>query len=392
MTRGGAPSQVVLALNNGSSSLKFGLYRVGSERADSLVLGEAEALGGPQARIHAEDAQGAVLLREDAAGWQAADALGRIARLLGAGAWPAPQCIGHRIVHGGPVLRAHCRIDAAVLAALRAAVAFAPAHMPDALAVIDLARAHFPGLPQVACFDTSFHVTLPEVARVLPIPAELRDAGLQRYGFHGLSCESIVRQLGAELPCRLTIAHLGHGASVTAVRDGLSVDTSMGLTPTGGLIMSTRSGDLDPGILVYLLRQGRLDADALEMLVDRRSGLLGISAVSGDLRDLHRAAAADAQARLAIEMFCYSAAKQIAATSAALDGIDLLVFTGGIGENDALVRARIGQRLRTVGVVIDAARNAQGVGAIGAAGAPCAVRVLPSQEDEQIARHAWALA
>jgi acetate kinase len=387
----GERSRVVLALNSGSSSLKFGLYRVGSQRTARIVLGEAEALGGPQALIHAQDAQGAALLHEPAPGCGHADAVRRIAQLLGERALPAPQCIGHRIVHGGPELRRPCRIDAQVRATLRAAAVFAPAHMPDALAVIALAQAHFPGVAQVACFDTSFHATMPDIARVLPIPAALRAAGLQRYGFHGLSCESIVRQLGAGLPSRLVIAHLGNGASITAVADGRSVDTSMGLTPTGGLIMGTRSGDLDPGVLVYLVREGRLDAAGLEALVDRRSGLLGISGLSGDMRVLHREAGRDPAAGLAIDMFCYSAGKQIAAMSAVLQGIELLVFTGGIGQNDAQVRARICERLQPVGVRIDAARNAAGAEAIGAAGARCQVRILPSEEDEQIARHAWDL-
>ena len=332
----------VLAINSGSSSLKLGLYRVQRGEVQSLWADAAGSLAG----------------------------LAR--RLLDAGL-PPPQAIGHRIVHGGPRLRRHCRIDDGVLAQLRAATPFAPLHGPAALAAIMAAQAQFPGLPQVACFDTAFHATLPEVARTLPLPHALRDQGLQRYGFHGLSCESIVHQLAGALPQRLLIAHLGNGASISALQDGISIDTSMGMTPAGGIVMGTRSGDLDPGTLVWLMREKKLDADALEDLLERRSGLAGISGISGDMRRLHAAAATNADARLAIEMFCTSAAKQIAAMSTVLGGIDLLVFSGGIGENDETVRNAICSRLVGIGLT------------------KRQVRVLRSQEDEQIARHTCAL-
>jgi acetate kinase len=263
--------------------------------------------------------------------------------------------------------------------------------MPPALSVIRFAEAHFPTLPQVACFDTSFHAHMPDLARVLPIPYALRAEGVKRYGFHGLSCESIVRQLGGALPSKLLIAHLGNGASITAVKDGQSIDTTMGLTPTGGIIMGTRSGDLDPGVLVYLARQKKLDATQLEELVDRRSGLLGVSGVSADLRDLHKVAHSTPDARLAIDMFCYSAAKQLAAMSAALGGVDTIVFTGGIGENDAQVRALICGHLGVIGVRLEVAHNLDPGDPISDGASRCQVRVLPSQEDEQIARQAWTL-
>jgi len=232
---------------------------------------------------------------------------------------------------------------------------------------------------------------MPAIARVLPIPRALQAEGVERYGFHGLSCESIVRQLKGALPSKLLIAHLGNGASITAVKNGRSIDTSMGLTPTGGIIMGTRSGDLDPGVLVYLARQKKLDAGELEELVDRRSGLLGVSGVSADLRDLHEAARANTDARLAIDMFCYSAGKQLAAMSAALGGVDVIIFTGGIGENDAEARALICGHLGLIGVRLDAARNRVAGDPISDVASRCQVRVLPSQEDEQIARQAWAL-
>ncbi len=381
----------VLALNSGSSSLKFGLYRVGSSHTALLIGGEVESIGEKAGTFHAEHAKGGTLLRETAALPSQKEAIIRIARLLAEMKMPAPQAIGHRIVHGGPKLKEHCVIDDSVLSELNAAAAFAPLHMPAALSLIRFSQAHFPGLPQVACFDTSFHAHMPDIARVLPIPRALRAQGVQRYGFHGLSCESIVRQLPAPLPSNLLIAHLGNGASVTAVKDGKSVDTSMGLTPTGGVIMGTRSGDLDPGVLVYLARQKKLDATLLEDLVDRSSGLLGISGVSKDLRVLHKAAPSNADARLAIDMFCYSAAKQLGAMSVALGGVEMIVFTGGIGENDTEVRARICGRLSLIGVRLDAVRNRDASDPISDSVSRCLVRVFPSREDEQIARHAWTL-
>jgi acetate kinase len=341
----------VLALNSGSSSFKFGLFRVASDRCESLV---AETIAGADAA-------------------DPADTMTRVASVLARPGLPAPDAIGHRVVHGGPALRRHGLIDAALLHHLDAAVAFAPLHTPAALALIRWAGEHFAGTPQVACFDTCFHNTMPDVARVLPIDRALQAQGIQRYGFHGLSLESIVRQLGEHLPRRLVVAHLGNGASITAIEDGRAIDTSMGLTPSGGVIMGTRSGDLDPGVLIYLMRERKINAAMLEDMVDHRAGLLGISGLSSDMRRLHEAAAANADAALAIEMFCYAVRKQIAAMGAALGGIDMLVFTGGIGENDTQVREKI----------------CAGLGWIGFG--PDAVRVLVSQEEEQIARHGAAL-
>jgi acetate kinase len=356
----------VLALNSGSSSLKFGLYRVDNAGAEKL-FGESVATA------------------------EHPDAITRVASVLAASGMPPPDAIGHRIVHGGPALRQHCLIDDAVLRQLQAAAAFAPLHTPAALVLIRFAQVHFPGVPQVACFDTQFHVGLPDVARVLPIARELQSEGIQRYGFHGLSLDSVVRQLGDALPQRLVIAHLGNGASITAVKSGQSIDTSMGLTPSGGVIMGTRSGDLDPGVLVYLMREKEFDAGRLEALVDQRSGLLGISGLSGDMRRLHEAAASNRDARLAIDMFCQSVRKQVAAMGTALGGLDMLVFTGGIGENDAQVRAQICAGLSWLGLSLDEARNRAATNPLSDGASRCQVLVLASQEDEQIARHAWAL-
>lgn len=356
----------VLALNSGSSSLKFGFYRVDSTGAERL-FGQSLAMAAN------------------------ADAITQVASVLAASGLPPPDAIGHRIVHGGSLLRQHCRIDDAVLHQLQAAAAFAPLHAPTALALIRFAQAHFPGVPQVACFDTQFHAGLPDVARVLPITKALQSEGIQRYGFHGLSLESSVRQLGPDLPQRLVIAHLGHGASITAVKAGRSIDTSMGMTPSGGVIMGTRSGDLDPGVLVYLMREKKLDDASLEALVDQGSGLLGISGLSGDMRQLHEAVASNRDARLAIDMFCYSVRKQVAAMAAVLGGLDMLVFTGGIGENDAQVRSGICAGLSWMGLSLDEPRNRAARNPVSGDASRCTVLVLASQEDEQIARHAWAL-
>lgn len=381
----------VLALNSGSSSLKFGLYQVRSSRIELLIGGEAASIGAANSKFNAHDGRQKALSSETTALPTQREAVVRIARLLADCKIAAPDAIGHRVVHGGARLLKHCLIDEAVLQQLDAAVAFAPLHTPAALSVIRYAQEHFPSLAQVACFDTSFHAELPQVARVLPIAKEWQQEGVRRYGFHGLSCESIVRQLGGDLPQRLIIAHLGNGSSITAVRDGQSVDTSMGLTPTGGVMMGTRSGDLDPGVLMYLLREKELDVVKLEELIDRHSGLLGISGVDSDMRRLHAEASSNPDAALAIAMFCYSVRKQLAAMIAVLDGVDLVVFTGGIGEHDPKARAAICSGLSWIGVTLDHIRNLAANNPINAAGARCAVRVLASQEDEEIARHTWEL-
>jgi len=381
----------LLALNSGSSSFKFGLYRIGPGTVECLLAGETERIGATQSHTVATDAEGLTLLSEVSAVPDHRSAAARLWKLLDARRLPPPDAIGHRIVHGGPRLRDHHLIDASVLDELRAASSFAPLHTPAAIAVIDYCAEHFPAVPQVACLDTCFHASMPRVASTLPLPRELRTAGIQRYGFHGLSCESIVRQLADALPQRLIIAHLGNGASLTAVSGGVSIDTSMGLTPAGGVVMGTRSGDLDPGVLVYLMREMKLDHVAIETLINHRSGLLGLSGASGDMRSLHTLAASDGDARLAIEMFCYSVAKALGAMTIVLGGADMIVFTGGIGEHDVAVRAEICARLSCQGVVLDDARNRLGSGLISPDAARCKVMVLPSQEDEQIARHTWAL-
>ena len=393
--RTGADPLHVIAFNSGSSSLKFGLYDVRGERAVCLASGDAQQIGEARGAFRAVDGAGRVISEDTAPLPTPHDVVVRVGQWLSDIGAPPPQAIGHRVVHGGRALRRHCRIDDAVLRLLKAAQAFAPLHTPAVLSVIGSAQALFPGLPQVACFDTVFHACMPAVASVLPLPTALRAQGIQRYGFHGLSCESIVRQLAqapaSQLPGRLLIAHLGNGASVTAVRNGVSIDTSMGLTPSGGLMMGTRSGDLDPGVLVYLAREQGFDANKLEDLVDHHGGLAGISGLDGDMRTLHAAAASNADAALAIRMFCYAVRKQLAAMWAVLDGVDAIVFTGGIGEHDAVVRAEVCIGLSSLGVQLDEARHRALANPISSDRSSCLVHVLPSLEDEQIARHTGAL-
>jgi acetate kinase len=347
--RGSVGRAGILTLNEGSSSLKFGLYVAGPDGVEERISGDVE-------------------------GAQPADMFHRIDVALD-GAQPA--AIGHRIVHGGPDLFEPVEIDTGVLAQLERATPFAPLHGPAALALICAARAHYADVPQVACFDTGFHADLPQVAAVLPIPKAFRADGIRRYGFHGLSCQSIISQLGPDLPERLIIAHLGSGASVTAVHSGRSVDTSMGLTPSGGIVMASRAGDLDPGLLLYLMRERGMEAAGIEDVVDRQAGLLGISGLSGDLRKLHALAATDADVALAIAIFCRSVAKQIAAMMASLGGADMIVFTGGIGENDAVVRSAVCHDLGWAGVQMNP---------VTAYGPRVVVKVLPSQEGAEMAR------
>jgi acetate kinase len=380
----------ILTLNSGSSSLKFELFQVSPDHADSLIAGEVKAIGEAKSRFSASEPGKGREVSETTKISSQAEAAKRIFHLLRDWAAPKAAAVGHRVVHGGPRLREHCRINDGVIALLKDASAFAPLHDAGALDVIALARAAFPSAVQIACFDTAFHAGMPDVARVLPLPRALLAEGVHRYGFHGLSCESIVRQLAGALPERLVIAHLGAGASVTAVKAGRSIDTSMGLTPTGGVMMATRSGDLDPGVLLYLMREKQLDAAALEDLVDHRSGLLGVSGLSDEMESL-LAAPTNPDARLAVEMFAYQTRKTIAAMSAALGGLDLIVFTGGIGEKDVEARAAVCRELAWMGVELDDEANRASSNPISRPSSRCAVQVLPSRENEEIAWHTYKL-
>lgn len=317
----------VLALDAGSSSLKYALFELEGGNETELLRGsivlDASNPGDRRAAI-------ARAIADLAAHEVRADA------------------IGHRIVFGGPDHVQPERITDTVVAQLESLATFDPLHVPIALDTIAAAAAAFPGRPQIACYDTAFHARLPETATWYALPRELYPE-IRRFGYHGLSYEYVVWKLGERARGRLVVAHLGSGASVAAIRDGISVDTSMGLTPLGGLVMGTRSGDLDPGVIIRLLRSGRTVDDVAEMLTSR-SGLLGVSGTTSDMRELLARRSSDACAELAVALFVASARKWIAAMAASLDGIDRLVFTGGIGEHSAEVRSEICRGLAHLGV------------------------------------------
>jgi acetate kinase len=382
----------LLAINAGSSSLKFGIYLLRDNDEEIQLDGLADGIGRDSGKIQIKDRSGQVLRTESCKFASTSEALAHAKGWL-AELSPKPPCaVGHRVVHGGPRLTKHQRITPEVLKELHACVHFAPLHIPPALELIEAAQSTYPGVPQFACFDTVFHTTMPETASRYALPRPLFDEGLRRYGFHGLSYESIVRQLGTELQRRAVIAHLGNGASLAAVSAGRSVDTSMGLTPTGGIPMGTRSGDLDPGVVLYLSRAKKMSADALESLLNHDAGLKGLSGGTSDMRDLQTAAAnGDAKAKQAIESFSYAIRKVIASYAAALEGLDMLVFTGGIGEKSAIVRAGVCEPLHFLGVLIDSAANDKNAATISAAQSVVKVRVIVTEEDRQIARHSRSL-
>ena len=373
-----ATEELVLAVNSGSSSLKFGLYRHPPDddcNPQLLLAGGASGIGRPNGRLEVKDPAAKTLLDEPYKLNSQGHALGEILGQIGNLGHGRPAAIGHRVVHGGPHLRAHQLIDAQLLSKLEAATQFAPIHIPAALALIRDTEKLLPSAQQYACFDTAFHSTMPETARHFPLPQRLYDMGIERYGFHGLSYESIVVRLGASIPGRVVCAHLGSGASLVALRDGQSIDTSMGMTPVGGIPMATRSGDFDPGVVLFLMRTEQLNADQLESLLNHDSGLGALSGGESDMRLIEQCATkGDPKAQLAIEVFAHAVRKMIGAYAAELGGLDLLVFTGGIGEHSAAVRDWICDGLAFIGVT---------------SGDPnlCPkVRVLISEEELQIAR------
>ena len=347
-------NDLTLALNSGSSSLKFGLYRRGPDDEEAVLTGSAEGIGRDDGTLRIRSSDGATLVQRERIRESQGDALNALAAAIREHAGGVPACVGHRVVHGGPQLCRHQVITPQVLEQLGSAVHFAPLHIPQALSLIAAAQAIFPGAKQFACFDTAFHQTIPEVAAHLPLPQRYFDAGVRRYGFHGISYESLVHHFGAKLPKRAIFAHLGNGASLCAVRDGKSIDTTMGLTPTGGIPMGTRSGDLDPGVVLYLLRNEKLDANGLEDLVNHQSGLLALSGGESDVKALQeRAAEGDSAARLALDVFAVAVRKQVGAYVALLEGVDLLVFTGGIGEHSDSIRSAVTEGLEALGITAE---------------------------------------
>ena len=363
----------LLALNCGSSSLKYALFDRGESR---LASGEVRGIGTlPEVPTHEQAVK---------------EVFARLARSRA----PALGAVAHRFVHGGPKLHTPMFLDDAALAQLRGLTHFAPLHLPPALAVVEAARRLAPGVKQLAAFDTDFHWQLPEVARRLPIPRELHDQGIRRYGFHGLSYAFVRDALGAALRGeqggRAVLAHLGAGASLVALREGAPVDTTMSFTPTSGVQSATRTGDLDPGVLLFLLRQGAT-VDALEDLVVHRAGLAGISEGRSDMQQLLARSATDALARLAVESFCMGVRKAVGALAAVLDGLDALVFTGGIGEHSSAIRGAVCQGLGHLGVALDPAANESGAPRIEAAASRCRVHVIQTDEERMLARSARAL-
>jgi acetate kinase len=367
---------LIFVVNSGSSSVKFGLFAQRGEDEVATLKGEAEGIGRAGARLQISDESGQSLLDEAHALSTQGEALDKIVKAMARFAPWTPAAVGHRIVHGGPDLREHQPITDELVQKLEAAVHFAPLHIPNAVALIRQTEQSLPGVRQYACFDTAFHATMPDVASRFALPEDLSKKGVQRYGFHGLSYESIVHRLGDRMPARVICAHLGNGSSLAALRSGRSIDTSMGLTPTGGIPMATRSGDLDPGVLLFLIRTESATADALEKLLNRQSGLAAISGGESDMRQLQaNAEKGDRRAVLAIDIFTTAVRKFIGAYAAELGGLDLLVFTGGIGEHSRYVREQICAGLEFLGIER------------GASGELAKVAVMESDEEVQIARH-----
>ncbi len=391
------PDARLLTINTGSSSLKTALYRFAGGSEQLELQAAVERIGHPDAKLHVEDADGQPLFAHQGELPDHAAALHAFLDWLRErGDDGRPDAVGHRVVHGGSHYREPRLIGDDVVAALRDLIPIDPDHLPQALDAIESTRRAYPTIPQVACFDTAFHRHMPRVARQYALPREFEQAGVIRYGFHGLSYEYIMGELGTLDPAaaagRVVIAHLGNGASMAAVRGGTGIDTTMGFTPTGGLVMGTRTGDLDPGVLLYLLQERRMDAGDLSALVNKKGGLHGVSGTSGDMQDLLAREADDPRAAEAVALFCYTARKYLGALVAALGGLDLLVFTGGIGEHAAPVRERICAGLGFLGIDIDPARNGTHAPVISPDGAPVAVRVIKTNEDLMIARHTYSLA
>lgn len=381
---------VILTLNAGSSSLKFALYK-GAE--ETILRGVVEGVGqAPRLSLMAPHLRR--LDPPDLAGGSYEAVLDTLLRWLNAQLdGEAIGAVGHRIVHGGQRFMDPVRIDEAVLAELDALVPLAPLHQPHNLAAIRAVARAQPALPQVGCFDTAFHRTMPAVATRLALPRALGDGEMRRYGFHGLSYEFIAGRLRQVAPAlargRVVVAHLGSGASLCAMRDGRSVETTMGFSTLDGLVMGTRPGCLDAGAVLYLMQSRGMTAQAVEDLLYHQSGLLGVSGISGDMREL--TASARPEAREAVELFTYRLAGEAGRLAAALGGLDGLVFTAGIGEHDAALRTEVCRRLAWLGVVLDPAANAGGHGRISTGASPIEAWIVPTDEEAVIARHTRAL-
>jgi acetate kinase len=394
----------ILVINSGSSSIKFSLFDSGAGEPRSLFEGEVTGIGGTKAAFKFRDAHGRDLSAgsNDVKAETSVEAIGLVVEAVSGQGLPKVEAVGYRVVHPGAKLDRHQRITPEVMKDLEEAVVFAPLHDPAVIEVIREMMERFPEVAHYACFDTVFHETMPEVATTYAIPTEYRERGVRRYGFHGLSCESIVRQLraevGLEFPRRMVIAHLGSGCSVTAVVDGRSVDTTMGLTPTGGVVMGTRPGDLDPGLVLYLLRQMEGEKVSaletmlgLEKMLNHDAGMVALSGMPNDMKAVREAAGGgNARARLAIEIFTRSVKNAVGGFMALMGGVDAVVFAGGIGEHDARSRAEILSGLESFGILINSERNeAKGdaVRRVSASDSVPMVLIVPAKEDWMIAVH-----
>jgi acetate kinase len=386
----------VLVLNSGSSSITFSVSEAGNGERTRLFDGAVDGIGTDLGKFWIKDASGKKLVDQTPALPTRAVAFKLVADALHSGQFPAPAAIGHRMVSGGPTVLENQRITPALIDEMESYTAFAPLHTPIAVYIMREALHLFPGIPNFVILDTYFHRTMPEVAKHMPIPEEYAAMGVRRYGAHGISYESIVYQLQPNVPEKLIVAHLGNGASISAIRDGQCLDTSMGLTPTGGIISGTRTGDIDPGVLLFILRKiaesaesVTAAADQLEVVASKKAGLLGVSNLSNDMRDLRDAInEGNAKARLAVDKFNWTIAKWIGSFFAELNGLDMLVFTGGIGENDIDSRAEICAGLGALGIEIDAKRNnVRGAATISTEESKVTVRVIPPLEDLIIVNH-----
>ena len=386
----------VLVLNSGSSSIKFSVYEAGDGERRKLHEGAVDGIGTDLGKFWIKDAAGKKMVDETPALPNRAVAFKLVADALHSDQFPAPAAIGHRMVCGGPTVQQNQLITPALIDEMERYTAFAPLHTPIAIYIMRQALQLFPGIKNFAILDTYFHRTMPEVVTHMPIPEEYSAMGVRRYGYHGISYESIVLQLQPKVPEKLIVAHLGNGASISAIRGGKCLDTSMGLTPTGGIISGSRTGDIDPGVLLFILRKINETAkstddaaDQLEAVVSKKAGLLGVSNLSNDMRDLREAIkAGNAKARLAVDKFTWTIAKWIGSYVAELGGLDMVVFTGGIGENDADSRAEICAGLGALGIVVDQERNQmRPAGTISAENSRVTVRVIPPAEDLIIVNH-----
>jgi len=371
--------------------LKSTLYEVGVRNEMVLAISVAYS-GGASARLKITDANGVTLLDSSVKGTDSNAALQTMFAWLDKREYLSGlKAAGHRLVHGGARYTEPQRITPKFLSALKKLVPLDPDHLPAAIKGIQFVAKKFPKLAQVACFDTAFHSSLPTVAKMYALPRRFYDDGVRRYGFHGLSFEYIVgelRRLDAKVAAgRVIVAHLGSGASMVALQDGKSVDTSMGFMPLEGLVMSARSGDVDPGLLLYLFAEKKMPAKAAGALLNKQSGLLGVSGTTGDMRELQEKSKQDPHAAEAIDLFCYRAKKYIGAYAAALGGLDALVFTGGIGEHAPAIRERICSGLDFLGIHLDTGQNATNAPVISASDSRVNVRVIQTNEDLMIVRH-----